>query len=210
MSEQQGLWYEISLTNRQVLAAFLILLACIVGAFLSGVWVGREAMAGEGPLLTVDAGQPESGDAFQFFGEEGDAAASSGAPIEPVASSTPPVTVRRPEKEPEKEPVKQRAARAEKPTPEESPVESEPAPELSPDDLIIQVFSSADQSQARTVLSRLKNGGFQAFLSPVAVDGRTMFRVRVGPFDERAEAEKIAARVKREQRLDTWITSASN
>ena len=35
-------YYEIALTNRQVVVAFVILLTCLLGAFFSGVWIGRE------------------------------------------------------------------------------------------------------------------------------------------------------------------------
>ena len=41
MSDHEPSYYEIALTNRQVLIAFVILLVCLVAAFLSGVWVGR-------------------------------------------------------------------------------------------------------------------------------------------------------------------------
>jgi len=34
-------YYEVALTNRQVLIAFVVLLTCLVTAFLSGVWIGR-------------------------------------------------------------------------------------------------------------------------------------------------------------------------
>jgi DedD protein len=36
-------YYEVALTNRQVMVAFAVLLACVLGAFLAGVWVGRSA-----------------------------------------------------------------------------------------------------------------------------------------------------------------------
>jgi DedD protein len=71
---------------------------------------------------------------------------------------------------------------------------------------VIQVFSSPDDDQARQVLDRLTSGGYQAFISPVDVDGRVMHRVRVGPFAERDEAETVAIRVKGTYRLDTWVT----
>src|ERR1700730_4361750 len=38
-------YYEIALTNRQVVVAFVILLTCVVAAFFSGVWIGRESTA---------------------------------------------------------------------------------------------------------------------------------------------------------------------
>lgn len=82
-------------------------------------------------------------------------------------------------------------------------VDPPPTSELS----VIQVFSTGDEPQARAVLDRLKGGGFRAFLSPVQVDGRTMYRVRVGPFRERAAAEREAERLKQLYKLDTWITN---
>ena len=36
-------YYEIALTNRQVIVAFVILLLCLISAFFSGVWIGRES-----------------------------------------------------------------------------------------------------------------------------------------------------------------------
>ena len=36
-------YYEVALTNRQVLVAFVALLVCLLAAFLSGVWVGQDA-----------------------------------------------------------------------------------------------------------------------------------------------------------------------
>jgi hypothetical protein len=38
-------YYEIALTNRQVVVAFVILLVCLLSAFFSGVWIGRESTA---------------------------------------------------------------------------------------------------------------------------------------------------------------------
>ena len=39
--DHESSYYEIALTNRQVLTIFVVLLTCLVAAFLSGVWVGR-------------------------------------------------------------------------------------------------------------------------------------------------------------------------
>ena len=76
----------------------------------------------------------------------------------------------------------------------------------TPDGFVVQVFSSGDQNQATKVRDTLRTSGYAAFLSPVKVDTQTMYRVRVGPFDARAEAETAASRVKRDFKYDTWIT----
>jgi cell division septation protein DedD len=59
------------------------------------------------------------------------------------------------------------------------------------------------------VLGRLAQGGHPAFLSPVEVRGQTMYRVRIGPYVERSAAEQVATTVRRDFKLDTWITSKS-
>ena len=56
------------------------------------------------------------------------------------------------------------------------------------------------------MVSRLKRGGHPAYLSPVEVSGKTMYRVRIGPFGDRAEAQKVADQVRHDFKLDTWIT----
>ena len=48
-------YYEIALTNRQVVVAFVILLACLLAAFFSGVWIGRGARELELEGLVVHA-----------------------------------------------------------------------------------------------------------------------------------------------------------
>ncbi|HEX2165366.1 MAG TPA: SPOR domain-containing protein, partial [Thermoanaerobaculia bacterium] len=59
---------------------------------------------------------------------------------------------------------------------------------------------------AERVVDRLRDGGERPHLSPVEVDGQTMYRVRLGPFPDREEAARVAERVRRGFGLDTWIT----
>jgi cell division septation protein DedD len=56
------------------------------------------------------------------------------------------------------------------------------------------------------VRDRLGKGGQSAFLSPITVDGRTMYRVRIGPFATRPKAQKVAEQVRKNFKLDTWLT----
>ncbi|MEA2605241.1 MAG: DedD protein, partial [Acidobacteriota bacterium] len=71
---------------------------------------------------------------------------------------------------------------------------------------VIQVFSSQDRSQADAIRKRLVKGGQQAYLSPVDVAGHTMYRVRIGPFSSRPDAQKVAEKVRKAYKLDTWVT----
>jgi len=67
-------YYEIALTNRQVIVAFVLLLTCILGAFFSGVWIGREATARAAQDQIVRNAPPPQGpqdgrnlDELEFF-----------------------------------------------------------------------------------------------------------------------------------------------
>jgi DedD protein len=72
---------------------------------------------------------------------------------------------------------------------------------------VIQVFSTPDAAQADRLVRRLGDGGYPAFLLEESLQGRTTYRVRVGPYRQQGEAQKIADELRREYRLETWITS---
>ncbi|MDX1502768.1 MAG: SPOR domain-containing protein [Thermoanaerobaculia bacterium] len=183
-------YYEIALTNRQVMTVFVILLVCVVAAFFSGVWVGRSETAqppievGETPPVEGEAPEETLGE-LNFFTDEAEAVEPG--PPAPAPRSQPPA-------EPPAAPA------------DPSPG-AVPAVEPAAGAIVVQVFSSNDREQAERVVNRLRSAGFAALLSPVEVRDRTMYRVRIGPFQERREAEQVAERVRRDFRLDTWITS---
>ncbi|HMB52312.1 MAG TPA: SPOR domain-containing protein [Thermoanaerobaculia bacterium] len=226
-------YYEIALTNRQVVVAFVILLVCLMGTFFSGVWVGRGEASGSPPepqrqAVADDAGgaepldffgggeddeapaaepraaqrRPDRGSDEEAAGGEG-AALPAGAPTAarndppPAAPSQP---AQQPRTEPAQQPEPQRQAAADPPS------RQQPAARQNSGGPVVQVFSSNDRDQAERTLERLQDAGQPAFLSPVEVDGQTMYRVRIGPFSDRAAAEKVADDVRRRYRLDTWIT----
>lgn len=238
-------YYEIALTNRQVIVAFVILLVCLLSAFFSGIWIGRESEARaqeqlvrNTPPETQEAPVDDEGrelEEFQFFDSGNDAQQAAGTvetaddttlvedmsgdptaddPVEqPVAAETPAA----PEPEPSPEPRNRRDRRREREeraaleTPAPAPARPEPASTPEPEPaaagkVVIQVFSSPERDQAEKIRDRLVSGGQQAFLSPVEVGGNTMYRVRIGPFGSRDDAQKVAERVRKGFKLDTWIT----
>ncbi|MGH7859358.1 MAG: SPOR domain-containing protein, partial [Candidatus Binatia bacterium] len=72
----------------------------------------------------------------------------------------------------------------------------------------IQVYSSTNAERARQITARLERGGFSVrTLAPAAATGAN-YRVRVGPYPDRARAERAATRLRREFKLDTWITDS--
>jgi len=274
-------YYEIALTNRQVIVAFVLLLLCLIAAFFSGVWIGRESgarLAAE--QMVRNAPPPEEKkegqnlEELQFFdqtkkgkgakGAETKApepapapsrAAAAPAPAPAPAPSTAQVTApqaatgtdptlgndlgedteaapRNPTPTPALAPKHQKPAptpasaapKASAPAPEkvaakpgkETPAATGKTPKKAADaaaepahaagQVVIQVFSSAEKDQAVRIRDRLVGGGQKAYLSPVEVAGRTMYRVRIGPFDSRDQAQKVAEQVRKGYKLDTWVT----
>lgn len=256
-------YYEIALTQRQVVIAFVILLTCLVVAFFSGVWVGSggrgaalgarqpETVAGletgsdlpasatpgaEGgqraPGKTADATDApveDGADRLRFFSErenppvpprETPPAPSGGAGAAP-SRSTPSTDRPRspgsshgnlprddPSYDPRKDPRRRSdVAPAVRPDPEPpAPVDPRATEPPGAGGPVIQVFSSHDQAQAQTVLDRLLRAGLDAYLEAAEVSGVIRYRVRLGPFADRAQAEAVASQLRRDYKLDTWIT----
>jgi cell division septation protein DedD len=210
-------YYEIALTGRQVLAAFVILLVCVVAAFFSGVWVAREG--GEPDAARPEAAEAEAPehrpDELSFFEEE---PMERPRPLGEVAKEARPgttlredvgdrgaaaETARGPGAE---EPDPAATAGTEPPPARDRSATAGPGRALASGDLVIQVLVSSEEAKAREILDRLTKNGFRAFLSPVTDGGRTLYRVRVGPFERKSDAEAVAERLRSSLNLDTWIT----
>ncbi len=231
-------YYEVALTNRQVLVAFVALLVCLLGAFLSGVWVGQGGRPE--PVATAPTPPPAEPPIEQltfFNGREagartGEKSAAPPPAPEPRADPTPadPATeaMRRTleaEMEAHREapapPAAEAGSRTTRepqpavpaPAPAESvtaaapkPAATAPKPAPAAGEVWVQVYSSTNAARAREIVTSLRKAKFPVVLAEVAKDGATMQRVRVGPFATRERAETAATKLRREHRLDTWIT----
>lgn len=253
-------YYEIALTNRQVVVAFVILLICLLSAFFSGVYIGREGTLRDQEQLVraTPPAQPPANDEgreldeFEFFDSDSGRASApdqqaeleptpepppgnpsadttlledfGGEDVEPlpeedaeeeavVEAETP--SERRARERRERQAREAAAAAQAPPTPTPRPREPERRAAAEPaatpassrgGKVVIQVFSSAEKDQAERIRQRLVNGGHPAFLSPVEVGGSTMYRVRIGPYGTRGDAQKVADSVRKGYKLDTWIT----
>lgn len=91
------------------------------------------------------------------------------------------------------------------PAPSPTPAGQEPS-----SGFVVQVFSGRDQDQAKKVVQALKSDGYKAYLSPVKVGSQMRYRVRIGPYDDRADAEGAERIVRQKYRYETWVTSAEN
>jgi DedD protein len=62
----------------------------------------------------------------------------------------------------------------------------------------VQLGSFASEANAQRLTNELKAHGYKAFVSRIDSGSRTRYRVRVGPEQERARAENLAARLRRD------------
>jgi cell division septation protein DedD len=114
-----------------------------------------------------------------------------------------------------------RTARATPPPPAAVPKPATPAPKNEPvtaaaaapaapapagDGYAIQVAALREAGEADTIAKRLVSKGYGAYvLTPP--DGRpNVYRVRVGTFKTRREAEAIASKLQKEEQFKPWIT----
>jgi DedD protein len=91
------------------------------------------------------------------------------------------------------------------PTPAPPPA-STPSPSAKPGVWAVQVVALTDRAAASAVVQRLSAKGYPAFLvSPQSGAPVQNYKVQVGKFEDRAEAEQIAGRLKKEEQFQPWI-----
>jgi len=71
-----------------------------------------------------------------------------------------------------------------------------PAAATAAQRVVVQVGAFADEARAREVRQKLERAGLKTYTHVAQTAEGRRIRVRLGPYDSRAEAEKIAARVK--------------
>lgn len=122
---------------------------------------------------------------------------------------------------PSKEPAAREASaspaekpEAPRPAPEPAkPAAPEPAPARAADvpaepagpGFTIQVAALRDRSEAEAVVRRLAGKGYAAYMVSPQPGTAAVYRVRVGKFKERREADTVAARLQKEERFKPWI-----
>jgi DedD protein len=68
-------------------------------------------------------------------------------------------------------------------------------PAAGADGWVVQLGSFASRDNADALAKGLRAKGYRAFVSEFRGSGRVLYRVRVGPEQDRARAESIAARL---------------
>ena len=71
----------------------------------------------------------------------------------------------------------------------------------------VQAAAFKTQAQADALQKQLKQAGFDAYVaSTTTSDGHANYRVRIGTFKSKAEAQRVAERVRGERSLAAFIT----
>jgi cell division septation protein DedD len=128
-------------------------------------------------------------------------ASSEHAVKPPAAAATPaPAPAKTPPPAPAKEP-----ARAAAPAP--APEAPAPAASAPPGrGFAVQIAALNVRSEADAIAKRLSSKGYAAYVLTPASGTPSVFRVRVGTFPTRREAETMAAKLQKEEQFKPWVT----
>ena len=220
-------FHEIQLNGKQLVFLFMAATVVAVVIFLCGVMVGRGVQvqrAGDVTDVPIQAGLDPTAAAQPST----PATSTGGNASSPVtAQETLTYTARLEEPTPAvetlKAPVEPAAAVALAPVPPPAPptvAERKPEPvpvapavaasaaplsEPTGNGFVVQVAAVRERGEADTIAKRLATKGYPAFVTTPA-GGVSVFRVRVGKYNERREAESVAGRLEKEEQFKPWIT----
>jgi cell division septation protein DedD len=72
---------------------------------------------------------------------------------------------------------------------------------------VVQLVALRDRGAANSIVQRLSGKGYPAFLvNPAASTPNQVFKVQVGRYDDRGEAEQVARRLEKEEKFNPWIS----
>ena len=76
-----------------------------------------------------------------------------------------------------------------------------------PGNWVVQVIATRDRAVANNVVKKLAAKGYPAFLvTPATGAAQPFYKVHVGRYDDRGEAEQVSTRIKKEEQFQSWIT----
>jgi cell division protein FtsN len=219
-------FHEIQLSGKQLVFLFIVTTTVIVVVFLCGVKVGRGARDAQvddpeqaaaaapvtqtAPVATPPATEPpapaaDAQDDLSYHKRlqgEGTPQEKLKRQEEPKPESAPPPKAASPVAEPAPAPV----ATAQHVPAALAPADSLPTAGRS-GTWAVQVIATRDRAIAGSVLKRLAAKGYPAFLvNPSANATPAWYKVQVGRYNDKGEAEKVSLRIKKEEQFQSWIT----
>ena len=223
---QDDAFHEIQLNGKQLVFLFMAATVVSVVIFLCGVLVGRGVRAERGaitdgtptasnvetappapaavpPPATTPAGSdptkaaPPADDLTYFSRLEKPAPApehlkAANEKVEPpapkIAPAAPPRTAH---------PA---------PAPAESPAAAPEVAEPAGAGFAVQIAALNVRGDAEAIAKRLSSKGYAAYVMSPPAGAPTVFRVRIGKFPTRREAENMASKLQKEEQFKPWVT----
>jgi DedD protein len=217
-------FHEIQLNGKQLVFLFMAGTVVAVVIFLLGVFVGRgvRAEVGDAPVTAQQLPSPPVPDIPPAVANSGSAPPASASenltypnrlssaepPREalretPSTSAPSGASADRPAGKPAApETARDRPAQQ---APTSAPTASNVPSEPAGDGFSIQVAALAKREEADTIANRLAAKGYSAYVMSPASGAPSVFRVRVGKFKDRREAESVSARLQKEEQFNPWI-----
>jgi cell division septation protein DedD len=219
-------FHEIHLSGKQLVFLFMATTVVSVVIFLCGVLVGRGVQAEQSAeQLTDPATASPMASTPEVAADTGRLTAEP--PVPPAEADElsykkrlEAETASRETMKPEPElPAASAPAPASEPIPRETaaatpPRSTPPAPAAQdgvavkppqPGTWVLQVHALRDAKVANGIVQRLSRKGYPAYVVASGAPA-SMYRVFVGRYKDRGEAERVAARLKKEEQFNPWIT----
>jgi DedD protein len=229
-------YYQVSFTAGQGLAALLVMLAGLAVSFFLGVRAGFVKAGPEPPAVSAAPSESPAESASSVSAAQSSSPAPSATPAPVARTSTPPREIAGPPAPVVTETFEDREASSAESSPEKpavppagssaapsrteiagpsSPAAARPAekPAVLPRSgktggFFVQVISTASKAEAARVKSRLSARKYKASVSPVDSKKGKLYRVRVGPYPDREQAKKVAAKISSEEKFSAWVAPA--
>lgn len=226
-------FHEIQLSGKQLVFLFMAATVVSVVIFLCGVLVGRgvqpasaeaagaSSAAREAGVTDPSAGAAAAGEAAGAAAPAGGQAAT-GAPggyFDQLMSDQPPAETVKPTEQASPPAstatgadARREPARATAPAPTAAPASAPPATTSSVttpppgSGYIVQVTALRQRDEAQALAKRLGQKGYQAFVLDPQKGTTPLYRVRVGPYAQRAEAEQAVKRLAKEGKFKPWVS----
>jgi cell division septation protein DedD len=219
---QDDAFHEIQLNGKQLVFLFMVATVVSVVIFLCGVFVGRGVRT-ERAATVADAGTVTPITTPDVVSSREAAPAPAGS--DPTAAAPPPAVdelsyfnrLEKPGQPAEKlKPSVAAAATPPPPAPKATPSAQAPPAEPAPADaalaepsgagFALQITALRERREAESIAKRLSAKGYAAYVLTPAGSAPSVYRVRVGKFKTRHEAETIAAKLQKEEQFTPWIT----
>ncbi len=233
-SQDDG-FHEIQLNGKQLVFLFMAATVVSVVIFLCGVLVGRGVRAerplSDGTVASAPLTEPTTGRTSQPAPPPADTDPRNAAPPAPadevpltypdrlenskgtkeaLKKGDKPAPLEKPALVPQKPtPLPQKASALAAPAPQKAapqkPAPATPAAADASSEFTVQIAAYNARGEAEAIARRLTSKGYRAYVEPPG-NGAAMYRVRVGKFKTRHDAEPVAARLQKEESYKPWIT----